>query len=221
MDAEGQKIQETSNLGDNPQRTQVGFPQTSRPKKSPLKIIIILIILAGLGFGAWYVFKGRASTEESSEVSPTPTTKLTPTPTEVPIERENVKIQVLNGTGLSGAAGNLKKELEELGYSKLDVGNASPQNFKVTQVVFSDTVLESVKDEIQEKLEEIYQDVEAKEGDAGNHDIQISTGYPKGYTPSPTPKVTSTPKPTSGITGTPTLTPVTTPTLTPTLTPTP
>ncbi len=224
MDAEGQNPQETSNFSDSSQRTQVGFPQTSQPKKFPTKILVILIILLGLGFGAWYIFKGRAKTEESKELSPTPTVRLTPTPTKAPIERDNVKIQVLNGTGLSGAAGSLKSELEELGYTKIDVGNAKNSNSTATKVIFNTTVQDAVKEEITGKLEDLYQEVEVETGSLSKYDVQITTGYPKGHTPTPTTsKVSSTPTPTSRVTGTPTVTPTRTLTVTPTstITPTP
>ncbi|KKQ51316.1 hypothetical protein A2865_03035 [Candidatus Woesebacteria bacterium RIFCSPHIGHO2_01_FULL_39_17] len=222
MEGENQKLQEQEGSQTNPQpaRTPVGFPQAPKEKKSKTPLIIAIILVVLLGVAGWWFFGKEETLEENdAEVSPTPfVAESTPTP-KVEIDRDEVKIQVLNGTGITGAAGALQKELEGLGYSQVDVGNAQKQDFKATEVIFDSGVSLEVKDEITEKLEGLYQDVEVKVGSVDRYDIKITTGYPKGHTPTPTekPKATLTPTPSGSLT--PTITVTQTPTPTPTQVP--
>lgn len=223
MEDEGAKLQEDlpSAPEENSRRTRVGFPQTSGKKQGKGKVIfIILAILALLAVGAWLLLGNRGEEEMADGPTSTPTiARSSPTPTQVELDREGVKIQILNGTGISGAAGDLRDELSELGYSDFAVGNASGQSYKNAEVTYGTDVDDEVKEELTSKLEDLYQDVDVKSGSAGDFDIRIITGYPKGHTPTPTEKPTSTstpsPKPTSGVSLTTTPTTTTTPTPTP------
>ena len=215
MEDEGTKLQEDSSQtsSEMSRRTRVGFPQVREEKKGKGKIIFILLaILALVAVGVWLIF-GRSGDEET-EISATPTvSEETPSPTQTPVEidRDEVKIQILNGSGISGAAGDLRSEMEDLGYSDIAVGNASSQDYETTEVTFSTGLDQEVRDEITDKLSEIYEDVETVSGSTGNYDISITTGFPKGHTPSPTPAATSTPVPTQTPTPASTATPTPTP----------
>jgi hypothetical protein len=220
MEGEESKLQEASSetLQDSSRRTRVGFPQVREEKKGKGKFVfIILAILALSAVGAWLIF-GQKEDEETM-LEPTPTIFQQPasqSPTPVQIDRKEVKIQVLNGSGIAGAAGDFKEELEDLGYADITAGNASTQDYTNTEVTFATGVTTEVKDEITDKLEEIFVDVDVKSGSVGEYDLRIVTGLPKGYTPTPTkPAATSTPAstPTSKVTGT--ITPTSTPTTTP------
>ncbi len=68
-----------------------------------------------------------------STTTPTPTPTLTPTPTII-IKKEEIKIKVLNGSGVAGKAGEVKKILEKAGYSQILTGNAEEFNFKITEI---------------------------------------------------------------------------------------
>ena len=202
-------------------RTRVGFPEAaSKPKKSAWKLLlIIIIVLILLSVAAWFILGRNSRTPiEVEDVTPTafineePT--LMPTPTLMEVDKSEVKIQVLNGTGIAGGAGILKTKLEGLGFSGIEVGNASPQNYTDTEVTFSDSVSTSIIDEITSLLEDTYKNVEVNKAKVSGFDIKIITGYPKGYAPSPTNKPAS-PTPTIKLSVTPTLT------ISPTLTPTP
>jgi len=217
MEEENTQGQAGQSPGDQSPRTRVGFPQQQEPKKFPTKLIVVIIVLILLVGGGWFIF-GRSR----DDATPFEIKESTPTPTPEKIEREEIKIQVLNGTGITGGAGSLKTKLEKLGYSQIEVGNAPTSNFTATELIFNDDVPKTVRDEIQELLEDTYQDVEVEENSLDKYDIRITTGLPKGQTatptkakttPTPTPKVTV--KPTGG-TGTPTLTPTTTTSPTPT-----
>lgn len=197
-------------------RTRVGFPQTAEKKPGPGKLIfVILAIVALLAVGGWLLLGDRDEEEAAGEPTPTTTSvRSSPTPalTKTEVNRKGVKIQVLNGTGITGAAGSLKDELAKLGYSEITAGNASSQSYKNAEVTYSEDVDSEIKEEITDKLEDLYQDVDVKEGKTSDFDVKIFTGYPKGHTPTPTekPAATATPKPTISVTTT--VTPTTTPT---------
>ena len=220
MEEENSKLQEQSSQESfATSRTKVGFPQAQESSKKfnigPL--IIVIIILAILGGGAWYLF-GREDTQEVTEdLTPTPFIReSTPTPQEKSIDKDNIRIQVLNGTGLSGAAGLLKSELGKLDYTDIEVGNANSQTNTATKVTFSKSLSESTREEILKKLESLYKEVESAEGTSNEFDVVIITGYPTGHTPTPTKKPTTSPSPSPSVSGTTTPSPTTTSTPTPT-----
>lgn len=215
------KTEEKKEASKDAHKKDVTFPGSRRPKKRGKKIrrfIIILVVLAVVAGGAWFIFS-EPKVEEDIELTPTPFEQVTPTSTEPEIDRQNIKIQVLNGTGIEGAASDLQEELEELGYSDVETGNAGNFNYEETQVTFDLTISDSVSEEVINSLEAIYENVDVDEKELDEFDIEIITGYTLGYTPAPTKKPTPTSAPTPTVTVTGTLTP--TPTATPTPTPTP
>jgi len=210
METESEKLQEADNTTPET-KTKVGFPEQGKKKnnKSSRNLVIFLIIvLVLLGGGAWYLF-GTGSDEEISVSSPTPVMEeqFTPTPTEEPeINKSEIKIQVLNGTGITGAAGDLKDELEEIDYEDIEVGNATTQDNSKTSVSYKTGLSESIKDELTKKLEDLYEEVVVEEKTMDEFEIMIVTGYPKGHkvTATPTEKITATVTPTDEPTSTPT-----------------
>ncbi|MFV1917297.1 MAG: LytR C-terminal domain-containing protein, partial [Patescibacteria group bacterium] len=110
--------------------------------------------------------------------------------------RENVSIQILNGTGIAKEAAYLSGKLEELGYSQIDAGNADSTDYVDTSVTFDETLPEEVIDDIMARLEEIYEEVNSDtSSDLGDYQVKVIIGYKKGYTPTPTPTPTLTPTP--------------------------
>lgn len=207
------------------ERTRVSFPNQQPEKKTSKKglILLILLILIILGAGAWFLF-GRAGTIENvGETTPTPTSRPEPTvtPTPEPVDKSEVKIQVKNGTTVAGEAGKLKTVLSDLGYSDVSTGNADKTSYTSTMVKFETTVSSQVKEEIVDKLEEVYNKVEISEGSVTDGDVEIIIGYRKGVSPTPTAKVTVAPTKTPTPTPKTSITPTPTGSVTPTLTPTP
>ena len=89
--------------------------QQNKSKKTKLLVIVGAIILALVVVG--FIIASRPKdTDEKKDTTTTPTEE--PSPTEKPkIEKTEVTIQVLNGTGTPGQAGTAVKALEEAGYS--------------------------------------------------------------------------------------------------------
>lgn len=117
-----------------------------QPKQNPIsfnlpkkEIFIFLgsFLLAFLIFS--FLFKEKKqlpsiklfSLKPTATATPMPT--LTPTPT-ISIKKEEIKIKVLNGSGIAGKAGEVKKILEKAGYSQILTGNADEFNFKITEI---------------------------------------------------------------------------------------
>lgn len=199
------------------QMSSVRHREPRRKGKSKALLIAIILMFA---VGGGLLFMGRrggdsqATPTPSPELfgvtdSPEPTTESTATPE--PADKAEIAISILNGTGIGGEAGFLQDKLEALGYSKIEVGNASDLGQETTTVTFSPDLPDSITEEITEELESIYEDVTVKTSSSISADIQIVTGLRKGQTPLP--EKTATPTPTAKASGSPSPTP--TPTATP------
>lgn len=206
MDEDQKQGQQTQAQGPtvNPQRPQ-------RKKGSGKRWLIIIAILIVAAVGIFLIVRG---TRQQPEASPTPTpfepTQTTePTEAPEPVDREDVSIEIFNGTGIAGEAVFLQEELEDLGYEDIEVGNASSQDYEETQVTFSSDLSEAVIDEITELLEDTYQDVSVDTDSDADVDVSIITGLRVGQTARP--EETATPEPTEEPTESPTASPTETP----------
>jgi hypothetical protein len=89
------------------------------------------------------------------------------------INRENIKVQVLNGSKKSGLASQLKKELEEKGYSSVKIGDTKDMTYGYTRVID--------RSGDKEKLQVVSQDlniniVESDIDNACGYDITVIIG---------------------------------------------
>ena len=199
-----------------PQTPRVGFPEIKKKSKLPLTLFLLVVVL-GLAFGGWVLFTSPEQKEKEAEITPTPVAmneEATPTPAKE-IERKDVKIQVLNGTGLDKAASSLKEKLMALGYEKIEAGNATKKDYEKTVVTFSEGASDAVREEIERELKRIYEKVEIETLDVKSYGVKIITGYPKGHTPTPTVTKSPSKTPTPIASGSATITPTKTPTPTP------
>ena len=118
-------------------------------KTNYLWIIIPIALLIGALVGGFITYFSGISrlTNEKQTPSPIATVipSVEPTPTASPsasFKRETLKLQVLNGSGVSGLAGKAKIYLESLGYKNVVAGNASSSDLIETTI----SVKESKKD---------------------------------------------------------------------------
>lgn len=128
---------------------------TNKKSKAPM-IIGLVVVLALLGAGGtyWYLQNRQVAVEgESGETSAEPI--ATPTP-EVVLNRDEWKIEVLNGTATAGLAASVKAELEDLGYTVVKAGNADNKEYTETQVL--------VTSEMKDKVLAVFRDLEGNWG---------------------------------------------------------
>jgi len=110
-------------------------------------ILVALVVLLGLGIigGGIFVYQKTLKNKKDKEiVSPTPTpfaapSEITPTeeasPSPTPkISRADLKIEILNGTGVPGAAGKAAELLEKLGWQGIKTGNADNFDYQKTVI---------------------------------------------------------------------------------------
>jgi len=108
------------------------------PKKTWAWIIIIILLVVGIviaGFALYSSFFSTTSesTPVATESTPSPTSAPSATPQPTP-DRSRIKIQVLNGSGIPGKAGEVASALEALGYSDVATGNADAYDYDQTEI---------------------------------------------------------------------------------------
>lgn len=204
---------------ETPEQTENPIPAPRQPTtplqpmkkgKGKKKGLVFLLVVAAIGVGIFLIVRG--SSGPKSEPSPTPDSNLygfetsEPTSTPGPIDREDISIQILNGTGIAKEASFLQGKLAGLGYTDVDMSNAEEQDYETAQVTFSSDTPDEVVDEITEELEDIYKDVETTTSRSlEDVNVEIITGLRKGQTPKP--EGTATPEPEETETPTPTESP--------------
>lgn len=127
------------------------------------KVIIGLVIGLAIGLiaggGVWLVSGGSKnlglgqpkSTPTPTEMPATPTPEASPTPE---LDRSELSLEVLNGSGAPGVAGGAQDYLESLGYENIEVGNADSYDYDQTEL--------SIKEEKQEYLQLLLDDLEGE-----------------------------------------------------------
>lgn len=146
-------------------------------------IIIIataLLVFAGLISGVLEIKFDKLQSFLTYSL-PTPTPTITPAPTEVPVEavpKEELTIQVLNGTGTPGQAGSVRDLLKEAEFKNIEVADKDVQSEdRETLVVLSQKVSDDEQKEIKKILEDNFASVSAKvDKKLSDFDIVITTG---------------------------------------------
>lgn len=143
---------------------EIGGESIDEPKKSKLWIIIaiIVIILVLVGGALWY-FRENVLKRFSVGVKPTPTqtvVKNTPTPAtdsaKMEIDLSEYSIRVLNGSGISGIAGETKDILEAEDFNVEEIGNADSSDYEGTVIKAKGHVPSEFLEKLKEALEETY-----------------------------------------------------------------
>lgn len=112
------------------------------------------------------------SVEEETEEEPSPT----PEPTQA-VSKEDLTIQVLNGSGAPGAAGDGRDYLQELGYENISVGNADSYAYEQTEVYVKEEMKDMVETLVEDLKEEYEVEVQSEYLDEdSDYDIRIIIG---------------------------------------------
>lgn len=89
---------------------------------------------------------------------------------------KDLKIQILNGSGIEGQAGKLKIELEDLGYQNIETGNVEQRDNKITTIKFGKDISLEDKKALLKKLENTFAEVESEDQENLEFDVVITTG---------------------------------------------
>jgi hypothetical protein len=110
-----------------------GIPLEKSNKRIYLIGIVISLLVIGTTAAVLYLRSKQPTeksqevvTEVTEEVSEEPVTETTETAEEVEqLERDEISLEILNGSGVSGLAGKTADTFEALGYTIADTGNAT------------------------------------------------------------------------------------------------
>lgn len=121
-------------------------PQYEPQNKSSKKIIYIaglgIIVLLVAGF---LILNRNVSKQEKTKVTPDQTSTPTPAPTPSPqstLIRSEWSLEVLNGTGVTGAAKKVADKLKELGYQIVKTGNADRDDYLNSQILVKENLMD-------------------------------------------------------------------------------
>lgn len=117
-----------------PEISEVKVANGGSSKKLFVWAAIVVSVALLVGGGLVAVTRGSFSVPFIAKPIPTPTPTLTPTPV-VTLNREDLKVEVLNGGGTPGAAGKMKTLLEEKGYVVTSIGNTDEYTYEQTQIL--------------------------------------------------------------------------------------
>ncbi|KKR91004.1 MAG: hypothetical protein UU42_C0025G0001 [Candidatus Woesebacteria bacterium GW2011_GWA1_41_13b] len=116
--------------------------------------MLLVAFILGLVVGAVTMYLIKAQSSKLKTQSETTVVSETPAPSAIPVsevKRADLKVQVLNGSGVAGAAAKAKEFLEGLGYVDVAAGNADGD--------FAETEIE-IKDDKKSALEMLKKDLE-------------------------------------------------------------
>lgn len=127
-------------------------------KKTLFVVFLIVVVLGAIVAGGILAYRKAFKKEKETQkpttevVSPSPSSSPSATPaSEEKLNRKDLKIKVLNGNGIKGSAGKLASLLEELGYQKIETGNADSYDYEKTVI--------KIKESKKEYLELITEDL--------------------------------------------------------------
>ena len=164
------------------------FSEADTPEKKNNNVYIMIGVFAVLILILVYMFffykKTPAPTQQQQRSTPSP--KLSPeediqTPTQeveptiVAKKKSELEIQILNGSGLVGQAGDLQEVFEDAGFENITLGNAPTQTADKALVVVNAYVSQIMQREIQSILTELDIDSRIRTSNDIEGDILITT----------------------------------------------
>lgn len=151
-------------------------------------LIAIVAFLIGIGSMAaanFYLLNSKPSFNlpfmNTVTATPTPAPEPTraPTPTPSAVNKSDISINVLNGSGITGAAAKLETSLDSEGYNVVSRGNADNSDYTDTIIQAKDTVSDDYLDALSEFLSKTYSvspEIETASGSADDADVTIIIG---------------------------------------------
>jgi hypothetical protein len=153
-------------------------------------IALAVLVVGGLIGGGVFVYKKALGRKEAGQLTPTPeplpavevteTPEAMLTPTEE-LDKADLKIKILNGTGVPGAAGKAVQLLEKLGYQGIKTGNADAYDYEKTEIKIKESKM-SYLSLLSQDLEDEYP-LATETGtleESEDFDVEVILGKPKG-----------------------------------------
>ncbi len=177
-------------------------------KKSIAIAVVILLLVSGAGW--FFLMRGNSESNDSTESTEAvfPTSDFeepTPTP-EATLNKEDIKIKVLNGSGVVGEANRVKLILEDADFTVDSTDNAESYDASETTIAAKSGVMGSVVSELKKLLEDDYTVTTTSLDASESVDIIITVGSrinPPTKAPSNDESEDTTPTPTKSPTPTP------------------
>lgn len=116
------------------------------------------------------------TTKETPQLSPE--LKETPTPQPEEVKLSDLKVLILNGSGIKGEAGKVEELLKKAGFEKTETGNADSYNYQDTSVFLKEGLPDSVYEKISQSLASYSLKKENLETNSA-YDIKIIVGKTK------------------------------------------
>lgn len=152
-------------------------------KNSLVHIIVATVSLVAFFISLFFILLGFdiipnpfKNFTKNKTIQPVAIPSISPSPTPLPIDKSTIKIQILNGSGISGQARVTSNALTPLGYSDITTGNADESTASATIIIYKKTVPKTIVDEISDALKKIFSTVNTEETIQSDFDISIITG---------------------------------------------
>lgn len=156
---------------------------TSNKGGKGLLIFVIVLVFLAVGVVGFVVYKSNSMSKAPLVPEPTPTSGMTETiePTATPApgitDKSEVKIQILNGSGVVGQAGKIATALEKEDFKTPETANYDGDKQSDTTVSYTAAVDKSLVDEVVTVLKKTFTTVNATvSATLTDFDIQIVTG---------------------------------------------
>ncbi len=162
-------------------RLEIKNPSPVISQSSLAKKIVIILTFCILVVVVLIISRQIWFPSDDSQLDPTASTTTTVIPTATPtINFDSLKIQVLNGSGISGEAAKVTGLLSQNKFKIADTGNAINYDFVKTEIKIKKSIPNSVTDLLLKSLEKEYiATISAtKLDDSDEYDIKIITGKP-------------------------------------------
>jgi len=169
-------LHSTNVHGSDSSTSKLEIKPDSTPSSFPKIILIIPLLLLIIGF--FVIFDSKIKSDKTPEISPVisiiPT--VIATPTSVPVE--DLKIQVLNGSGTAGEASKIVDLVSQYKFKVEDTGNATNFGFTQTQIQTKKSVSSYAINLLIESLGKKYAAKLLPENlsDSSGFDVIITTG---------------------------------------------
>jgi hypothetical protein len=149
-----------------------------------LAVLGIILITVTAGYFA-IIFGVIPNPFPQKEQQKLPVQTETPIPTPIEeatdsasVSKEELTLEILNGTGIPGQAALIRTQLSKLGYQKFTLDNLDRDDTATTELNYTSRVSKDQRNEISAELKKIFKNVDTEEvaSEEAKFDISIVTG---------------------------------------------